>query len=263
VAVKFLYTDDAAAFDAAEVASFRAEVALHYNIRSAHVVLVYGCVIDESTRPKPTYAIVMEHMATSVFDRFVKTGAVPAPLPVKLKVLRQLASGLRDLHAEGIMHLDLKSLNVLLDKDGNAKLTDFGLSQMKATISNTATASASQRGQVNTGGTFPWMAPELLNNDPPSRATDVYAFGIVMWEVLAQQQPYADRKFRNVSLLIAFVLGGGRPTMSLLPAHTPDAVKQLITRCVAADPKARPRMDEVVLALEEAELLVEAAQPTQ
>ncbi len=66
-------------------------------------------------------------MDSSVYARFVKKGAAKADMRTLLRVLHQLAMGMVHLHADGIMHLDIKSLNALLDKDGNAKWTDFGL----------------------------------------------------------------------------------------------------------------------------------------
>jgi serine/threonine protein kinase len=126
VAVKVLYSDETT-FHRQHVEEFQREISLHYNIRSPHVVLVYGCIVDETTMPKPTYAIVMELMASSVYSKFVKKGAAKAELGLQLRVLHQLAVGLVHLHADDIIHLDIKSLNAMLDNEGNAKWTDFGL----------------------------------------------------------------------------------------------------------------------------------------
>jgi serine/threonine protein kinase len=128
VAVKFLHTDEHA-FNAEEVEAFKREISLHFKLRSPNIVVVYGCIIDETTRPKPTYAVVMDLMESSVYKRYVQTSA-KADMRTLLRVLHQLAVGMCYLHAGGIMHLDIKSLNALLDENGNAKWTDFGLRQV-------------------------------------------------------------------------------------------------------------------------------------
>lgn len=107
VAVKFLYTDEDA-FDAAAVTAFRKEVELQYGLRHRNVVAVYGCIVDEGTKPMPTYAVVMERLACSAYRRFVGTSAPRASLQAKLRLLIDVATGLRFLHNDGVLHLDMK-----------------------------------------------------------------------------------------------------------------------------------------------------------
>jgi serine/threonine protein kinase len=109
----------------------------------------------------------MEALEESLHTRFIDRGATSAELSVILRVLRQLAEGLMELHADGIVHLDVKPRNALLDKDSNAKWTDFGFAQMRIVVSRTATGSASMRNTTDgvlTGalcsyriGPFPWF----------------------------------------------------------------------------------------------------------
>jgi serine/threonine-protein kinase len=191
VAIKYLYCDEEV-FDPELVADFQREVAMHYELRGLPgIVIVYGYIVDETTRPKPTYAIVMEFMESSVYAKFVKKDARKADMRTKLQLLHQLAIGVKHLHAESIVHLDIKSLNALLDKDGNAKWTDFGLAHIRKATGRTITSSRSRgdAAAVETGGSLFWMAPELFMMKKPSQATDMYAFGILQWEVLAQLGP--------------------------------------------------------------------------
>lgn len=107
VAVKFLYTDEDA-FDSAAVNAFRKEVELQYGLRHKNVVAVYGCIVDEATKPMPTYAVVMERLACSAYRRFVGSAAPRASLQMKLRLLIDVATGLRFLHNDGVLHLDMK-----------------------------------------------------------------------------------------------------------------------------------------------------------
>jgi serine/threonine protein kinase len=164
VAIKYLYTDEER-FAPELVSNFSHEVTLHSRLRGLPgIVIVYGYIVDESTRPKPTYAIVMEFMESSVYAKFVKQGTRKTDMRTKLQLLHQLAIGVKHLHADGIIHLDIKSLNALLDKDGNAKWTDFGLAQIRNATGRTITCTR-ERGDVaavETGGSLYWMAPELF-----------------------------------------------------------------------------------------------------
>lgn len=107
------------------------------------------------------------------------------------------------LHLSGVLHNDLKSRNVLVDSRFRAKVADFGLSSHGAGPRNL--------------GTPLWMAPELLKGDPASPASDVYAFGIVCWELVARDDPYADSDLPLDELLPAIagvdVSAPMRPTM--------------------------------------------------
>ena len=131
----------------------------------------------------------------------------------------------------GIVHRDLKSLNVLLDEHWRAKICDFGLSIEDPNLK------INVRSRVC--GTLPWMAPELLKGSNPTAACDVYSFGIVLWELLTMSSPYSHL---NDSEILHGVQDGLRPEIpeSVLPFY-----RDILTRCWASDPLLRPSMSSI------------------
>lgn len=232
------------------IANFKAEIQRNTQIINEYTVRVYGYTMDGDI-----YGIVMEPMTASVCERFVDASGAPSattiPFQTKLGVLIDVAFGMNKLHEAGIVHLDLKSQNVLLNDLGQAKIADFGLS-MKSdsrTPDDSLIAGAPLGEHINCG-TPTHMAPELfvfyMPNPPTS--VDVYAFGIFTWEVLTQ------RKILPALLidppLQSFVVRGGRPrTDGQLPADVPPAVVELMTACWTANARLRPSMSAVLQTL--------------
>jgi serine/threonine protein kinase len=106
------------------------------------------------------------------------------PLPLRVKIAYQAAKGMHFLHSSGIVHRDLKSLNLLLDSKWNVKVSDFGLTRSKEHMARNNNRLAE--------GSIHWMAPEVLNEAPEVdlMLADVYSFGIILWELLTREQPY-------------------------------------------------------------------------
>jgi serine/threonine protein kinase len=96
----------------------------------------------------------------------------------------QAAKGMHFLHSSGIVHRDLKSLNLLLDNKWNVKVSDFGLTKFKEEMKRGG-------GDKEMQGSVHWMAPEILNEEPVDyMLADIYSFGIILWELATRQQPY-------------------------------------------------------------------------
>lgn len=147
----------------------------------------------------------------------------------KSVIANDVAAGVAYLHSKYVIHRDLKSLNILLDKDYRARICDFGLS--KSTI---------QKGPL-TGlvGTTHWMAPEIIRSSPNyGDSVDVYSFGIFLWELLKGQVPYANKSPDQIA---NDVLRGIRPP---LPDGPPKLI-ELIKQCWDGDPAKRPKMCKV------------------
>ncbi|KAG0255547.1 hypothetical protein DFQ27_006201 [Actinomortierella ambigua] len=165
----------------------------------------------------------------------------------KTRLAHEIARGLAYIHQEGVLHRDLKSANVLLTKHMEVKLADFGLAQIR---SMTSTAS-SVSGQASKGaaGTLRWLAPELLYAAKPMYSTksDVYALGVVMWEMAADcTRPFRDQ--HDDALVALSVKGGNREQ---LPGDTPTEYRQWVERCWAQNPRDRPSAGNVILVHDE------------
>jgi hypothetical protein len=171
--------------------------------------------------------------------------AAPRPPPrLARAVAAGVARGMAALHARRppLLHLDLKSPNILLDKSWNVKVADFGLSRLK----REAGAAAPSGGAG--AGTPEWMAPELLRGEPVGEAADVFSYGVVLWEVLTGRAPWAELLPVQVVAAVGFQ---GRELPPLPPGADP-VLASLCTRCLAPAPAARPSFADVVAELEAA-----------
>ncbi|KAF9976052.1 hypothetical protein BGZ73_009211 [Actinomortierella ambigua] len=162
--------------------------------------------------------------------------------PTKYRIAHEIALGLAFIHISGILHCDLKSTNVLLTRNMEVRLCNFGLSMQLQTSSSDARSTHDQHLQHR--GTPRWMAPELLTTEPKfSTKSDMYAFGMVMWEMAAN----CTTPFRFISstrLVIPAILDGERED---IPIDTPSEFRAWIERCWQQDPSLRPDANEVVL----------------
>ncbi|KAL0357570.1 UNVERIFIED_CONTAM: Serine/threonine-protein kinase STY13 [Sesamum calycinum] len=155
---------------------------------------------------------------------------------VVVQMALDLARGLSYLHSQKIVHRDVKTENMLLDKSRTVKIADFGVARVEASNPNDMTGET---------GTLGYMAPEVLNGNPYNRKCDVYSFGICLWEIYCCDMPYPDLSFSEVTS--AVVRQNLRPE---IPRCCPSSLANVMKRCWDANPDKRPEMDEVVTMLE-------------
>eukprot|EP00268_Persea_americana_P032988 TRINITY_DN3264_c0_g1_i1.p1 TRINITY_DN3264_c0_g1~~TRINITY_DN3264_c0_g1_i1.p1 ORF type:complete len:220 (-),score=39.16 TRINITY_DN3264_c0_g1_i1:219-800(-) len=154
----------------------------------------------------------------------------------RLIIAMDAAFGMEYLHSKNIVHFDLKCDNLLVNmRDPSrpiCKVGDFGLSKIKR---NTLVS-----GGVR--GTLPWMAPELLNghSSKVSEKVDVFSFGIVMWEILTGEEPYANMHYG--AIIGGIVNNTLRPPV---PGWCDPGWRKLMEQCWAPDPVARPSFTEI------------------
>jgi Tol biopolymer transport system component/predicted Ser/Thr protein kinase len=181
----------------------------------------------------------------------------PLPLPRALLYARQILQALDAAHRKGIVHCDLKPANILVAKSG-IKLLDFGLAQMKQrpqVRDETATMALPPEGMI--AGTLQYMAPEQLQGKPPDARTDIFAFGLVLYEILTGRRAFeADNA---ASVISAIMTAEPAPQVAEHPA-----LDRIIRRCLAKDPDERwQSAADIAHALDLVETAPAAAEPPQ
>jgi sugar lactone lactonase YvrE/predicted Ser/Thr protein kinase len=222
VAIKILPA--AFANDLDRMARFEREAHLLASLNHPNIATIYGIEQD---------AIVME-----LVDGEELKG--PVPLDTALNYARQIAGALEAAHEKGIVHRDLKPANIKVTPDGVVKVLDFGLA--KATDAS-ASASATQSPTLSLAmtragvilGTAGYMAPEQARGKPIDRRADIWAFGAVLYEILAGRRSFDGETVTDV---IAAVVNR-EPDWSALPASTPPHIRRLIERCLRKDVRTR------------------------
>jgi serine/threonine protein kinase len=189
-----------------DLRDFMAEVQVQGRVRHPCCVAIFGVCLQ----PNDPF-ILMEWVGGG--NIYTKLGDEELLPRQRLTCVRQVASALDYLHACGIVHGDIKSMNVLLSLSGTAKLCDFGGAvQLLSTIASSASAAAGG----NTAMTLAWGAPELFSGGSKSAATDMYAFGIFMWECYTGQVPFHRI---SPSFIAEQVMRGVRPALPAVPIH--------------------------------------------
>ena len=164
------------------------------------------------------------------------------PLPRVLSLARQIASGLAAAHRAGIVHRDLKPANVMVDAQEHALLMDFGIAR-----STSAASMHTMPGSLI--GTLDYMAPEQARGEPADERTDVYAFGLILYELLAGGRPRYSTE-GGLSSLIAR-LEKGPPALKSVLADVPAALDRIVNKCLSSNPQARyPSANELLAELE-------------
>jgi len=188
----------------------------------------------------------------------------PVPLETALNYARQIAAGLEAAHEKGIVHRDLKPANIKVTPDGMVKLLDFGLAKpteasavpagASPTMSPTLSLAMTQAGVIL--GTAAYMSPEQARGKPVDKRADIWAFGVVLFELLTGKPLFASGD--TVTDTIAAVVTR-EPDWSALPKGTPAHVRRLLERCLRKDSKLRLRdIGEARIALDEPAVLPSA-----
>ena len=186
---------------------FRTLATLHH----PNVVNVLDYGFDEHQQPYFTMNLIMDAKTT-------RGAALGQSIPYKVDLLIQISQALSYIHRRGIIHRDLKPGNVLVTSQNQVKVLDFGVSYEKE-------ATGTNLGNT-TVGTLTFMAPELFSDKPASIASDLYALGIIAYEMFAGKHPFSTD---NIATLVTSVLHD-KPDISLLPRKIAPVIEQLLAK---------------------------------
>ncbi|KAG0253371.1 hypothetical protein DFQ27_007446 [Actinomortierella ambigua] len=218
--------------------SIQKEITALQKLRSHHVIQFYR-VYQEADR----IFLLMELAENGSLSQAISKGSLREDdWPTKMRLANEIARGLAFIHQEGVLHRDLKSGNVLLTRYMEVKLADFGLAKIRSAM-NAASMTSGSTAVIT--GTIRWMAPELLCVPIPKYSTksDVFALGVVMWEMAANStRPF---KAGDMDALVALAIHRGE--REILPDDTPAEYRDLVQRCWHQDRSQRPEAKDIVL----------------
>jgi eukaryotic-like serine/threonine-protein kinase len=232
VAIKTLPA--ALAGDEDRLARFEREAKLLAALNHAHIAQVYG--LDEHDG---TQYLAMELVEGETLEQRLKKG--PLPVDDALRFGLQIAEALEAAHEKGVVHRDLKPANVMVTRDGVVKVLDFGLAKAFAGDPEAASplhspalsVAMTQQGLIL--GTAGYMSPEQASGQATDQRADVWAFGVVLYEMLSGMPLFSGE---SVPHILAAVLQT-EPNWNRLPKSLPPRLKLLLERCLAKKPRNR------------------------
>ena len=234
VAIKVLPASVAG--DADRLARFQREAEVLAALNHPNIAAIYGL-----ERTPELTALVMELVEGEDLSLHISRG--PIPLSDALVIGKQIADALEAAHEQGIIHRDLKPANIKVRADGTVKVLDFGLAKALDTDpsgtsagamnSPTLTARATQMGMLL--GTAAYMAPEQARGRAVDRRADIWAFGVVLYEMLTGRRAFEGD---DISITLASVLKED-VNWQALPGDLPQPLRRLLRRCLEKDPKRR------------------------
>lgn len=222
VAVKRLRAEFA--HDETFLRRFNREAKLVAKLNSPHIVQIYDVAISGEAR-----FIAMEYVEGQDLNALLEEEAPLLPERA-LRLLRDIADGIAEAHEAGLVHRDLKPANVLISKRGQVKITDFGIARDPSRTALTAP------GLV--WGTSYYMAPEQVMGKPPTPAMDVYALGVLLFEMLSGQLPYPGDDAMAVSMAH---IHQPVPSVRALQSSISVELDRLVQRLMAKEPAERPQ----------------------
>uniref|UniRef100_A0AAY5KSS3 non-specific serine/threonine protein kinase n=1 Tax=Esox lucius TaxID=8010 RepID=A0AAY5KSS3_ESOLU len=228
-----------------QLQAFKNEMQVLRKTRHVNILLFMGFMT------KPNFAIITQWCEGSSLYRHLHVSETKFDTMRRIDVARQTAQGMDYLHAKNIIHRDLKSNNIFLHEGWTVKIGDFGLATVKSRWSG------SQQVEQPSGSIL-WMAPEVIrmqDANPYTFQSDVYGYGVVLFELMSGTLPYSQINNRDQ---ILFMVGRGylSPDLSLLSSSSPKSMKRLIIDCLKFKRDERPLFPQIMLGIEQVQDLL-------
>jgi serine/threonine-protein kinase len=225
---------------------FQREAEVLASLNHPNIAAIY----DLATQDQSQFLVLELVDGETLADRIARG---PIPLEEALNIAKQICEALEAAHEKGVIHRDLKPANIKISPDGKAKVLDFGLAKIRessatSNLSNSPTLVTAPTSNVILG-TASYMSPEQARGKAADRATDIWAFGCVLYEMLTGHQVFEGE---TVGEVLAEIFKS-EPDWLRLPANTPSNVRRLLRRCLRKDVNQRFRdARDVRIEIEEA-----------
>jgi serine/threonine-protein kinase len=193
------------------------------------------CSIHEIGEESGTSFIVMQYIEGETLAK--RMSRKPVELTEAFEIAVQIADALAEAHSRGIIHRDIKPLNIMLSARGQAKVLDFGLSKTieeRGYIDSIAPTLLSEPGMMI--GTVPYMSPEQVQGQPVDVRSDIFSFGVVLYELFGGVQPFASE---NSASTISSILTYDPPPLARYSHQVPLELERIVSKALAKDPEGR------------------------
>lgn len=226
VAIKVYFGKD---YSEGTLLDYKKEIGIMRKLRHPNVLLFMGACYSQER-----LAIVTEFLPRGSLFKILHRSNQVLDLKRRLRMALDVARGMNYLHHRNppIVHRDLKSSNLLVDKNWNVKVGDFGLSKLKNATFLTAKSG---------GGTPQWMAPEILRNDPSNEKSDVFSFGVILWELVTVKIPWDNLNALQVVGVVGFM-----DRRLDLPDGVDPRISSIIKECWQSNPELRPSFEDII-----------------
>jgi len=217
-----------------DLKDFKSEAAVMCRLRP-HVSVVQFLGITSS----PQLCIVTEFLEQGSLFQYVFSDS-KIDSNILMSIVKGIAAGMLHLHREGIVHRDLATRNILLGTGFQVKISDFGLSR----ITNTAERNTQTKSDT---GPLKWMSPEAIRNREYSPKSDVWSFGVTLYEIVARSEPYAGLDPIQTALEVTH-----NGTRLDIPTYTPSVIASIMQGCFETDSNRRPDFQYITKRFQEA-----------
>ena len=232
IAIKVLPAEVASSPE--RLARFEREATTVAGLNHPNIVVLHSIEESQGTR-----FLTMELVDGASLDQSVTPGGLPTARVIELGIA--MADALAAAHEKGVIHRDLMPANVMLTKDGRVKVLDFGLAKLAASYSNTdltkaATMTTPLSGEGHVVGTVPYMAPEQVRGEAVDARTDLFALGVVLYELVSGRRPFAGETNADIS---SAILRDAPEPLRELRSEMPQDLDRIVSWCLEKNPRER------------------------